>query len=177
MLKSRADRYGTVAISVHWLSAIMILALLGSGFRAANAIDASVKTEILRFHIPIAVTVLLLTLLRIVWWWRFDRKPSPVQGSPLWQERIARGVHVAFYVIILGMIASGIGMIALSGAGPVIFGAQAATLPNFADYPPKGAHGLGALLLLSLLAFHASAAFYHHFFRGDGLLRRMWYGD
>ncbi|MBB3610735.1 cytochrome b/b6 domain-containing protein [Rhizobium sp. BK602] len=177
MLKSSADRYGAVAISVHWLSAIMILALLGSGFRAANAMDAMVKAEILRFHIPIAIAVLLLTLLRIVWWWRFDNKPPAVQGAPLWQERIARGVHVAFYLIIIGMIASGIGTIALSGAGPAIFGAPAATLPNFTDYPPRGAHGLGALLLLALLAFHAGAAFYHQFFRGDGLLRRMWYGD
>jgi len=27
-----------------------------------------------------------------------------------------------------------------------------------------------------LLVFHASAALYHQFIRGDGLFRRMWYG-
>lgn len=43
MLKSRADRYGAIAVSIHWLSAVLILALLGSGFRAANAMDAATK--------------------------------------------------------------------------------------------------------------------------------------
>ena len=55
------------------------------------------------------------------------------------------------------MIASGIGMIALSGAGPVIFGGEGA-LPNFWKYPPRVPHGIGARLLLALLAFHAGAA-------------------
>ncbi|MGO8148947.1 cytochrome b [Rhizobium leguminosarum] len=89
MLKSRPDRYGAIAVSIHWLSAVLILALLGSGFRAANAMDAATKAGLLRFHIPVAIVVLLLTALRIVWWWRFDRKPAPVQASPRWQERLA----------------------------------------------------------------------------------------
>jgi cytochrome b561 len=110
MLKSRSDRYGAVAVSIHWLSAVLIFALLGSGFRAANAMDAVSKAAALRLHIPVALIVLLLTVLRIVWWWGLDRKPLPVQGSPRWQERAAGWVHIAFYVIMLGMVASGIGM-------------------------------------------------------------------
>jgi len=175
MLKSRPDRYGAVAVSIHWLSAILIVALLGSGFRAANAMDAAAKAGILRFHIPVAIVVLLLTALRIVWWC-FDRKPLPVQGSPRWQERIARWVHVAFYAVILGMAASGIGMIVLSGAAPAVFGAPGAILPNFTEYPPRAPHGLGGFLIFGLLVFHAGAALYHQFVRRDGLLRRMWYG-
>ncbi|MBB3398744.1 cytochrome b561 [Rhizobium sp. BK538] len=81
-------------------------------------------------HIPAAIIALLLTTFRIVWWWFFDKKPEPVQGSLLWQERLARGVHIAFYIVILGMIASGIGMIVLNGAGPFIFGGAGAELPN-----------------------------------------------
>ena len=81
MLKSRPDRYGAIAVSIHWLNAILILALLGSGFRAANSLDAAAKAEFLRFHIPVAIIVLLLTALRIVWWWRFDRKPLSVEGT------------------------------------------------------------------------------------------------
>lgn len=129
---------------------------------------------ILKLHIPIAAAVLTWTIWRIVWWWRFDRKPEPVAGSPHWQERAARGVHVLFYIVILGMIASGIGMFALSGAGPVIFGGEGA-LPDFWKYPPRVPHGIGARLLLALLAFHAGAALYHHFGHRDGLLQRMWF--
>lgn len=176
MLRSRPERYGAIPVTIHWLTAILILALLASGFRAGNALDPAAKAAFLRFHIPVAIVVLLLTLFRIVWWWRFDVKPLPVQGSPAWQERIARGVHAAFYIVILGMAASGIGMIVLSGAGPVIFGTPGAVLPDFHQYPPRVPHGLGGFLLVALLIFHAGAALYHQFFLRDHLFRRMWYG-
>lgn len=175
MLKSRPDRYGPVAVTIHWLTAILILATLGSGFQADQAADATTHAGFLRFHIPVAITVLLLTLFRIVWWWRFDRKPIPVEGSQPWQERFARFVHVVFYVVILGMVASGIGMMVLSDAGSIIFGGSG-VLPDFHDYPPRVPHGIGALLLVILLVAHIGAALYHHFIRRDGLIRRMWYG-
>jgi cytochrome b561 len=120
--------------------------------------------------------VLVLTVIRVVWWWGFDRKPNPVAGSPRWQERTAQAVHVLFYVVILGMIASGVGMMVLSGAMPTIFGGEGSLLPDFRRYPPRVAHGIGARVLLALLALHVGSALYHHFGRRDGLLGRMWFG-
>ncbi|RTL64374.1 MAG: cytochrome B [Hyphomicrobiales bacterium] len=172
-MKSRADRYGAVAVSIHWLSAILLLVLLGSGFRAANAASTVAKAELLRLHVPVAIAVLLLIVLRIVWWFAFDKRPDGVPGSPAWQEFVARGVHLLFYVVILGMIASGIGMIAISGAARAIFGG--ATLPDFWTYPPRLPHGVGAKLLVGLLVLHVAAALYHHFVVRDGLLWRMWF--
>lgn len=173
--KSTSDQYGTMAVLVHWVSAVLILTLIVSGFRAAGTIDPAAKAAILRVHVPIAIGVLALTLLRIIWWLGFDRKPDPVAGAPRWQERTARVVHVLFYVVILGMIASGIGMIALSGAAPLIFGGESAPLPDFWEYPPRLPHAVGARLLLALLVLHVCAAVYHHFVRRDGLLWRMWF--
>ena len=173
--KSSSDHYGAVAVSIHWITAVLILILIGSGFRAADTLDPAVKAAILRLHVPIAVGVLALTMLRIAWWWGFDRKPAPVAGSPRWQERTAQVVHVLFYVVILGMIASGIGMIALSGAAPLIFGGESAQLPDFWKYPPRLPHAIGARLLVALLVLHVGAALYHHFVRRDGLLWRMWF--
>jgi cytochrome b561 len=85
-------------------------------------------------------------------------------------------MHFLFHVVILGMIASGIGMMALSGAAPIVFSAEGALLPDFRKYPPRLPHGIGAWLLLALFVFHAGAALYHHFARRDGLLRGMWFG-
>lgn len=173
-LKSSPDHYGKVAVSIHWLSAVLILLLLGTGFRAANAPDALGKVALLRVHIPVAIVVLLLTGFRILWWWRFDRKPLPVAGMPPWQGILARAVHIALLVVVLGMVASGVGMMVLSGAGPAVFGEPGAALPDFRNYLPRWPHGLGARLMVVLLLFHAGAALYHHFARRDAVLKRMW---
>ena len=174
-LKSTADRYGAVAISIHWVSVVLILVLIASGLRAAGTSEAAAKAAILRLHIPIAIAVLTVTVFRIIWWLGFDRKPSPVPGSPRWQERSAQVVHILFYIVILGMIVTGVGMMELSGAAPLIFGGDTRSLPDFWRYPPRLPHAIGARLLLALLALHMGAALYHHFVRRDGLIWRMWF--
>lgn len=176
-LKSTTDRYGATAVSIHWLSAILVLVLIVLGFRAAGTVDPAAKAAILRLHLPIGIAVLALTALRIVWWRRFDRKPDPIGGSPQWQKGAAQVVHVLIYIVLIGMIASGISMMVLSGASPIIFGGQGAALPDFWKYLPRVPHGIGAWLLIALLVLHGGAALYHHFGRRDGLLRRMWFGS
>lgn len=54
MLKSTADRYGAIPITIHWLNAVLIFAAIGTGFQAGNAIDPAVKVGFLRIHIPAA---------------------------------------------------------------------------------------------------------------------------
>lgn len=174
-IRSSDNHYGTVAVTIHWLTALLILVLIGSGFRAGGMEDAVAKATILQVHVPIGVAILLLTLGRIVWWLFADKKPASVP-MPTWQDRASRAVHVMFYVVILGMSASGIGMMMLSGAGPIVFGGSAAVLPDFRGYPPRTPHGIGAKFMIVLMVLHAGAALYHHFFKRDGLLRRMWFG-
>jgi cytochrome b561 len=121
------------------------------------------------------IAVLTLTLFRIAWWWFADQKPLPAPGLPRWQERAAKAVHILFYVVVLGMTASGIGMMLLSGAGPAVFGAPD-SLPDFWSYPPRAPHGIGGRLLAALVVIHAAAALYHQFGRRDRILWRMGLG-
>lgn len=173
-LKSTAQRYGTVAVSLHWLIAAFTVVLLFTGFRAAGEADTATKAQLLRIHIPVAIGALLLTAVRLLWWWRFDRKPLQVAGTSAFQMAIAQGVHVALQVVLVGMVASGLGMMILSGAGPAVFAGTTVSLPDFHDFLPRRPHGLGARLLVILVLIHVGAALYHHFIRRDGLLKRMW---
>ena len=108
--KSTPSKYGSVAITLHWLMAVLILVLVGSGFRAAGTTVADAKATILMVHAPAGLTILVLLILRIVWWLFFDKKPNDIGGQPRWQEISAHVVHYAFYVVLLLMTASGIGM-------------------------------------------------------------------
>ena len=95
------------------------------------------RSMALRVHVPAGISILVLTLARIAWWLFADKKPDAASGTPAWQDRIARWVHLAFYVVLLGMAASGIGMLVLSGAGLTIFGGSPLVLPDFQTYPPR----------------------------------------
>jgi cytochrome b561 len=174
--KSKTDRYGAVAIAIHWISALLILVMFVSGLRAANAVDPATKIALLRAHAVIGVAVLVLTLARIAWWFRADTKPTAVAGMPRWQEGLAKSVHVLFDVAILGMVASGFGMVLLSGANLVLFGDAPGPLADFWNYPPRVPHRLGAILISALFVLHLSGAIYHQFVRRDRLLARMGVG-
>jgi cytochrome b561 len=174
MSKSTAIRYGSVAVFIHWISAILILALLVSGIRSAGFETAGEKISVLLVHAPQGTTILLLTLGRIAWWLWADKKPDPVGETPNWQEAAARAVHILFYVLILGMTLSGLSMLLLSGAGPILLGGEG-ELPDFWDYLPRGPHAVGAWVMMALFVLHVSAALYHHFIKKDGLIARMWF--
>lgn len=174
-LKSSSDRYGTVAIIVHWTSALLIAGMLASGFKAAGSIDSASKLGVLRVHVVVGVLVLLLTVFRMAWWLLADRKPRSVSGERL-PNIAAKAVHALFYVVIIGMAASGVGMLALSGAATSIFGSGSAALPDFWNYAPRVPHGIGARALIVLLVLHVGGALYHHVIRGDRIFARMGIG-
>lgn len=175
-LKSTKDRYGMVAITIHWVAAALIVALLVTGFRVSGAADPAAKAAFLRFHAVMGIAILVLTLGRIAWWWFADRKPMPVAGQPALLHRAASAVHVIFTIVIIGLAASGIGMMVLSGAGPIVFGGASGALPDFWSYAPRIPHGIGVRVLIALLILHVGGALYHHFIRGDRLLARMGIG-
>lgn len=173
-LKSSSTRYGSVAIAIHWLTALMIVALFATGLLAAAQVDPAAKVALLRAHIPLGAGVLLLTLLRIVWWLVADRRPALPADQPDWQKFMAKGVHFALYAVVLVAASSGLATIILSGALPAIIGS--ATLPNLEIVLPRAVHGLMSRAMLGLLALHIGAALYHQFIRKDGLLARMGVG-
>jgi len=176
MWKSSSERYGRVAIAIHWTSALLIIGLMIAGFRAAAIADSAAKAAILQIHVPIGVAVLVLTLARVGWWLFADRKPDDPAGVPHLQSLAAKAVHVLLYAAIFGLAGSGIAMMILSGAGDILFGTAAGPLPDFWEFTPRYGHAVLARLLAGLLILHVGAALYHQFIRKDRLFARMGVG-
>lgn len=173
-LTSTADRYGTVAVAIHWTSALVILAALAGGLIMGNAIDPATVRTILPIHVGLGLTALLLTLVRIGWWLWGDKRPQPVAGMPKLQERAASAVHGLLYLTILLLAASGIATMLLSGAMAALL--SGAPLPDFSQVAPRAVHGLVGWVLILLLVAHVGAALWHQFIRRDHLLARMGVG-
>lgn len=171
--KGNMLRYGGLAAGLHWISAILIVATLALGLRVGLIDDPAAKLVILRAHVILADIVLVLTLIRLVWW-VFDIRPAPLAGLARLQVLGSKAVHVAIYGAIVLLGASGIAMIILSDIGPALFGAATADPAlDFWEYPPRGVHRIAALGLVGLLVMHVGAALHHHFVRRDGLISRM----
>lgn len=175
-LKSSSSRYGSVAIAIHWVTALAIVGMLASGLAAQNTSDAVLELTLLRGHAVMGGLVGVLTLLRIVWWLFFDRRPADPAGLSRGQAIASRVVHYGLYLAMLVMVASGSATILLSGAGPQLLGAAPLPLPDFSQVPPMGVHGILARLLIALLIGHIGAALWHQFIRRDRLLARMGLG-
>lgn len=175
-VKSTTERYGALALAIHWITAVAIIVVLITGFRADDMTDAVTKTPVLRAHAIGGLTVLALTVIRIVWWLAFDRaRPDRDAATPLWQHRAAKSVHGLLLLLMLGLGMSGIYMIVSTGAGETLFGAGT-TLPDFWKVAVRGPHGAGGFLVLLLFVLHVLAAFYHQFIMRDAIFARMGIG-
>ena len=175
-LRSNSERYGSVVVAIHWLTALAIFAMLGTGLAAANMADPASELVLLRVHAIMGVAVGVLTLFRIVWWLMVDTPPRDAAPSRL-QGLAARAVHFGLYGVILVMVASGIATMLLTGAGAQLAGEAPLPLPDFTLAPPFTAHGMLARVLIVLLIGHIGAALWHQFVRRDRLLARMGVGS
>lgn len=175
-LRSSTQRYGRVAIAIHWLTALAIILMLASGLSAGNMLDEAQKLGLLRAHAITGMLVGVLTLFRIVWWLVFDKHPKDQPGLSAPQRWAARLVHFGLYLVILVMVSSGFATLILSGGNQQLFGGAPLPLPDFALAPPFTVHGAVARLLIALLVAHIGAALWHQFIRRDRLLARMGVG-
>jgi cytochrome b561 len=200
-VSNTALRYGTVAMALHWLIAALIIANICIGLYFSDLLDTARElpkdqlTEIARYqtmayawiplHKSIGLTVLTLSVLRLVWR-LVNPVPPPPAGLEPWLKFAARAMHVVLYVLIVGIPLSGWLMVSVGSMGhatPVfgLFGWPGAPilsgLPRSVGHPYheffETIHVWLAWSAIVLVPIHILAALYHQFVRGDDVLRRM----
>src|SRR5579871_5889871 len=102
--KTPAERYTAVAILLHWLIALGILALIAIGLTMTQwqaSIGPMETFKLFQLHKSIGITVLLLAVIRVLW--RFTHKPPPLPaGMPAVEKGAAHGLHWLLYILMLG---------------------------------------------------------------------------
>jgi cytochrome b561 len=185
-IRSNAARYGSVAMSLHWLIAILLIAniCLGLYFTDLPRGDPNVFT-LAQIHKSIGLTVLVLSVIRVLW-----RLVNPVPPLPADMSRalkfVARATQFLLYFLIVAIPLSGWIMVSASRLGlptPYFFLFNWPNLPFFANYalPAKIAaheqweaiHTYLAWSAIFLVPLHILGALYHQFVRRDGVLKRM----
>ena len=173
-VKSTSNRYGSVAIAIHWSSAMAVILTFVAGFVVAETVPPGQGAPILLLHVTLGLIVFALTVLRILWWQLADKHPRAPADQPRWQIWAAQAVHLGLYVLLVLMASSGITTLILSGALPTLL--SGGPVPDFSALIPRIAHGVMSKILLALFVMHVGAAIYHQVIRRDHLLARMGVG-
>ncbi|AUZ55589.1 cytochrome b [Stenotrophomonas acidaminiphila] len=176
-LKNTPDRWGSVSKSLHWLIALLILALGIVGLLMGELPKTPKYFWVYTAHKSIGITVLVLVVLRLLWR-LYAGAPRPVPGTPGWQERIAGATHWLLYVMMFAIPLSGWLYDSASGLRPFkLFGLL--EMPKLVAPDERAAqlshslHEWGFWALILVVLAHAGAALYHHLQQRDATLVRM----
>jgi cytochrome b561 len=181
---ARGARYGTVAILLHWLIALLIVANVVLGLRS-SALDGLARFELLQVHKSIGISILLFSLFRLAW--RLTHRPPPYPADLGRATRAAAAtVHWLFYALMIALPVTGWLLVSASPTNipTLLFGTIPwPHLPGVHDLPiasrvaltDTAATGHVALTYIAylLVALHVAAALKHHFVERNGELGRM----
>lgn len=95
------NRYTRVAILLHWAIAALIIANLVVGYLMED-LTGTARSTALNFHYSSGLTVLLLTVVRVVWRLTHESPPHPESMKP-WERHAASLGHFALYLVMVLM--------------------------------------------------------------------------
>lgn len=173
-----AARYSRGAIALHWIIALLIVLNFALAWISED-LPKEDRAALIGNHKAIGITILVLTVVRILWRLR-HRAPPLVETLKAWEAALSRVVHVLLYGLMLAIPLAGWAMSSsFSKGGPVdmfgLFGFPA--LPVGHDNATQGLyhelHEITATLMLVLFIVHVGAALKHHMIDKDATMRRM----
>lgn len=173
-----AGRYTRTAILLHWLIAVLVLAMIVLGRVMTEVPRQTVlRGELYNFHKSLGLLVLVLVIVRLGW--RLNHRPPPLPiALPAWNRRLASMAHAAFYVLLLAQPLLGYLASMFGKYGVKFFGlplpAWGSDTPAVRD-PLVDAHHFVANLIIALLALHLAGVAWHRLGRRTDLWRRMWW--
>ena len=175
----KPKRYHPLLVALHWLMVPLIMLALIMGGNVLVDIPNSdpAKIDALRGHMLFGLSILALTLVRLVTRLTTSH-PAPARTGKTLADRLSQPAHWLLYVLVLIMALSGVATSLMSGLGEIVFFGSSAPLPaSFEGLAPRAVHGLVAKGLMLLIVVHVLAALYHQFGVKDRLLSRMWFGQ
>lgn len=161
---------------IHWLTAVIVIALLAAAIAMNNVAPGPLMNNLYVLHWSLGVTVFPLVLIRLA---IRLRRPAPAlpEEMPGWQRFAAHATHALLYAILL--VNPVLGYLTKSAfGGPVTFF-------WIVDFPPAIAknealferlstvHVIIGFVMIAAIAAHVGAALYHGIIRRDGVFSRM----
>lgn len=173
---NRTQRYGSLSIGMHWLMLLLLVAV----YACINLSDlfpkgSETRDALKAWHYTLGLSVLVLVWLRLAA--RLARRVPPIEPEPPgWQRKSAAIVHLALYVLMIGMPLLGWLILSARGRPIPFFGVPLPALigeSRSVGRLLREIHEVAGNAGYFLVGAHAAAALFHHYVVGDNTLRRM----
>lgn len=161
---------------LHWLTLFLVAAIFVLAFSIDFASSRAEAVALTQLHRSFGLTLWAVTIGRLAWR-QFARFPNWPADMPPAMRLAAQGSEYALYALLL--IQPLLGLIYTNAHGDRVDLFLLGRLPALIgrDRPLAkqllSAHETVGLVFLGLIALHAAAALYHHFWRRDDTLRAM----
>ena len=162
---------------LHWLTLFLVATIFVLAFSIDFASSKEGAAALVQLHRSFGVTVWVVTFGRLVWR-PFARFPNWPADMPQAMRIAAQWSEYALYALlltqpILGLLQTNaygdrVNLFFLGPLLPALIGPDRPLAKQLLKV-----HETVGLLLLGLIALHASAALYHHFWRRDDTLKAM----
>jgi cytochrome b561 len=172
-------RYGPAARWLHWLTALLVLAMFALGIWIVEfePKDHDFKLRVYNVHESLGVTIFMVVVLRLVI--RRGNPPAPLPADlPPLIRLAARANHALLYAALLAQPV--IGLLDTNAWGFPLKWFGLFPIPSPIGKQPEdtakllsAAHFWVAILLVCLIALHLAGVAYHAFIRRDRVLSRM----
>lgn len=170
------NRYTDVAIALHWLLALSLLAAFCVGLYMADLKLSPTRIRLFNWHKWAGISILVLSALRLGW--RLTHRPPEEPAYlPQWQKRLAGTVHLVLYLLFFLVPIAGWAHSSAAGFPVVWFGII--HLPDLVG-PDKqlaetltDVHAALAYTMAGLVALHVAGALQHRFILKDNIVQRM----
>jgi cytochrome b561 len=174
-MRTERDRFSGTQRVLHWLMAIMVLAMLFIGVSMVSTLKPGFLT-LISIHKPLGIAILALAVLRLGVRLRLGAPPLP-DDLPWIQALAAKLSHVALYALLIAMPLVGWGMLSAGGYPVVLYGSLhlPAILPHddWLHAILLTTHIVLAYMFFAIILLHVAAALFHALIRRDGVFRAM----
>ena len=171
-----ASRYGSWAISLHWLLSALLVVV---GILGLLHDTWPKRSQGFWINVHAIAGLILWAVLIARIWLRWRQPPPPLPGNfSVASQRLARSVHLLLYGLLFVTPALGIvtfiwhGRALDLGFYQIHFGIAK---DRAIFEPTEDVHGYMAYTIFGLATFHILAALWHQFIKHDGVLGRMWW--
>jgi len=170
-LNDLSKKYSLGTRVIHWVTAALVLVIFPLG-KYMDELSKAEKMNVLPAHALLGILVLLLTLLRIYFFFKHKRPESVKTGSSL-NDKFAVFIQSSFYYFLIVLVLTGIGVIITGGYWEALLNGTTDALKSHGSIPLLSLHALLATIIMILLTVHVIGVFRHLIKKKENIFKRI----